>query len=220
MYEKLKPIAMRYRHGLVFLYALIYCPWFYLLESRTNVQYYVINSPLDSHIPFLEIFVIPYLAWFVYMTLYAIYFFLKDKTEFLRMAAFLITGMTLFLIICTIFPNAIHLRPLVFERNNIFVDLVKMVYRTDTPTNVLPSIHVYNSLGIMIASAKSKALERHPLAKGISFFTGILIILSTMFLKQHSVTDVMAACTMCIMVYSIVYVLAEKKAPKLLHQPV
>ena len=47
----------------------------------------------------------------------------------------------------------------------------------------------------------------------------VLIILSTMFLKQHSVTDVIAAVTMACIIYPFVYVTADKKAPKLSQQP-
>ena len=34
----------------------------------------------------------------------------------------------------------------------MFTDMVKVLYKTDTPTNVLPSIHVFNSIGAGIAS--------------------------------------------------------------------
>ena len=49
----------------------------------------------------------------------------------------------------------------IIARDNIFVDLVKHIYATDTPTNVLPSIHVFNSLGVCIAIRHSEALKKH-----------------------------------------------------------
>ena len=51
------------------------------------------------------------------------------------------SGMTIFLIICTVFPNGLNLRPEVFTRDNFCIELVKRIYQTDTPTNVLPSLH-------------------------------------------------------------------------------
>ena len=38
--------------------------------------------------------------------------------------------------------------------------MVKMLYQTDTPTNVLPSLHVFNSLGACIAIYNSKSLQK------------------------------------------------------------
>ena len=127
---------------------------------------------------------------------------------------------SVFLLICTFFPNGLNLRPVVFERNNIFVDLVKTLYSTDTPTNVLPSIHVFNSIGVSIAIAHSNALKKHRMVQCSAYLLAMLIIMSTVFLKQHSVTDVIAAIAMACIIYPFVYVTQEKKAPKLSHQPI
>ena len=82
------------------------------------------------------------------------------------------------------------------------------LYRTDTPTNIWPSIHVYNSLGIEFAIARSERLRKHKLIKAGSFILCILIILSTMFLKQHSVFDVGTAIILAVLMYYLVYYVA------------
>ena len=197
--DKAKSFLKKYRHAWVLSYFLIYMPWFVYLEKRTNVRHYMIHSPIDNHIPFIEYFIVPYLVWFVFIAVTVAYFLIKDKWGFYRLCAFLFSGMTIFLIICTVFPNALNLRPTVFPRDNVFTDMVKVLYKTDTPTNVLPSIHVFNSIS--------------------AYILAVLIILSTMFLKQHSVTDVIAAVTMACIIYPFVYVTADKKAPKLSQQP-
>ena len=89
-------------------------------------------------------------------------------------------------------PNGLTIRPVVFERDNIFVDLVKMLYQTDTPTNVFPSLHVFNSLAACIAIKNSKKLNEHKAICMGAYILTALIIMATMFLKQHSVLDVMA----------------------------
>lgn len=218
--EATKKIVKRYSHAWVFLYAFIYMPWFLYLERRTGVDYYIIHSPIDNYIPFVEYFIVPYLLWFLFIAVTVGYFFFTDKWGFYRLCAFLFTGMTLFLLICTFFPNGLNLRPVVFERNNIFVDLVKTLYSTDTPTNVLPSIHVFNSIGVSIAIAHSNALKKHRMVQCSAYLLAMLIIMSTVFLKQHSVTDVIAAIVMACIIYPFVYVTQEKKAPKLSHQPI
>ena len=105
------------------------------------------------------IFIVPYLVWFVFIAVTVAYFLIKDKWGFYRLCAFLFSGMTIFLIICTVFPNALNLRPTVFPRDNVFTDMVKVLYKTDTSTNVLPSIHVFNSIGVSIAISHSNDLK-------------------------------------------------------------
>lgn len=213
-------LLKKYSHAWVLLYAFIYMPWFSYLEQHVTKDYHLIRSPMDQYIPFVEYFIIPYLLWFVFIAAVLIYFFFTDKTGFYRLAAFLFTGMTIFLIVCTFYPNGQHLRPDTFIRDNIFVDLVKALYETDTPTNVLPSIHVFNSLGAVIAIAHSKALKKHRAIQIGSYFFAALIILSTVFLKQHSVIDVIAAFCMAGVIYPFVYAILPKKVTQASHQTV
>ncbi|MDY5987950.1 phosphatase PAP2 family protein [Sporofaciens sp. SGI.106] len=217
---KLKKFLKKYSHAWVLLYGFIYMPWFLYLERHVTTHYYRIHSPLDDYIPFVEYFIIPYLLWFAFIAITALYFFFTDKQGFYKLATFLITGMTIFLIICTIFPNGLNLRPDTFARDNIFVDMVKQLYAADTPTNVLPSIHVFNSLGVSFAIAHSERLKKKPYIQYAAYILAGLIILSTVFLKQHSVTDVIAAMVMAGAVYPFVYVPANRKATSLSHQPV
>ena len=190
-------------------------PWFSWLEKHVTSNYFVIHSVFDDYIPFIEIFIIPYLLWFVYVSGTVLYFFFTDKQGFYRICTLLITGMTLFLIICTIFPNGLNLRPSTFARDNIFVDLVRFIYRADTSTNVLPSLHVYNSIGCYIAIRNSQKLRQYKWVQNGSLVLTVSIVLSTMFLKQHSVVDVIAAIVMIYFIYQFVYIPEQVKAPAL-----
>ena len=171
-------------------------------------------------IPFCEYFIIPYLLWFPYMLLAVIYFvfFNKNKHEYYQLAFNLMTGMTIFLIICTVFPNGLNLRPEVFTRDNFCIELVKRIYQTDTPTNVLPSLHVYNSICCYIAISHCEKLQHSRLIQKGSLVLSILIILSTLFLKQHSVVDVVAACVMAYFLYTLIYAQEGAKSPRLARQ--
>lgn len=176
--KKLKELFKKYNHVWVLLYALIYMPWFTYLERHVTTDFYLIHSPLDDYIPFVEYFIVPYLLWFVYLAVGACFLFFKDKKGFLQAARFAISGMTIFLIICTIFPNGLALRPTIFAHDNVFVDLVKIVYSTDTPTNVLPSMHVFLSVGMCMALNRTPALKdkhgselpRNPLIYHCAFY--------------------------------------------------
>ena len=211
----IKELFDKYHHACVFLYGFIYMPWFSWLEKHVTSNYFVIHSVFDDYIPFIELFIIPYLLWFVYVSGTVLYFFFTDKQGFYRICTLLITGMTLFLIICTIFPNGLNLRPSTFARDNIFVDLVRFIYRADTSTNVLPSLHVYNSIGCYIAIRNSQKLRQYKWVQNGSLVLTVSIVLSTMFLKQHSVVDVIAAIVMIYFIYQFVYIPEQVKAPAL-----
>lgn len=201
----MKQIIRKYRHAWVFLYAFIYLPWFFYLERTVTSNYHIIHVALDDYIPFNEYFIIPYLFWFIYVSGAVLYFFFTDKRDFYRLCAFLFIGMTISLIICTIYPNGTDFRPAVDPNKNIFCALVAMIQRADTCTNVLPSIHVYNSIGVHIAVMSSERLQGRHRLHTFSFFTMIAICLSTVFLKQHSAIDGLASITMAYYLYDVIY---------------
>ena len=64
---KITGFLKKYSHAWVFLYGLIYMPWFLYLENHVSKDYYLIHSPLDDYIPFIEYFIVPYLLWFVFI---------------------------------------------------------------------------------------------------------------------------------------------------------
>lgn len=201
-------ILKKYKHGwIILIYAVIYMNIFGYLETRTNIDFHIIQTPFDKYIPFCEYFIIPYIFWFVYMLIAVLFFIFvnPDKKEYYQMVFSLGTGMTLFLIISYFYPNGLDLRPTEMIRDNIFTDTVQLLYRHDSPTNVLPSIHVYNSLAIHIAFARSKMLEKDRWLIGASFLLTCLIILSTVFLKQHSLIDVFAGIGLAVISYFVFY---------------
>lgn len=195
----------KYKHAIPsIIYGIIYLLWFGYLE-RTVKHYKIIHVALDDYIPFCEVFILPYLLWFAYVALVILYFFFKDKNDYFKLCAFLFTGMTVFLIISTLWPNGQRLRPFIFPRDNVFTRLVAMLYSSDTPTNLWPSIHVYNSLGCHIAITKSRHFKQHKGLRLASFVLCTSIIMSTMFIKQHSVFDVTTAFIMGAVMYVLVY---------------
>lgn len=208
----------KYKHAWVFTYILIYMPWFMYLERHVTANYHVIHSVIDDKIPFIEYFIVPYLLWFVFIAAVFLYFFFTDVKGFYKLAKLMFTGMTIFLIISTLMPNGLNLRPIYFERDNVFVDMVRILYKADTPTNVLPSLHVFNSIGACIAIYHSEALKKHKAVCACAYALAGMIILATVFLKQHSIIDVMAAFLMAYTLYQFVYEVSKKKAPKLSRQ--
>ena len=92
--------------------------------------------------------------------------------------------------------------------------MVGMIYGLDTATNVFPSIHVFNSIGAFIAINKNEKLQKIKWLQWSAFILTILICLSTVYLKQHSVMDIFGAIVLSIVMYFIVYVPAWGKVSK------
>lgn len=206
MKDKLKTFYDNYKHGLlVLVYGVIYLAWFRYLELNVTSHFQVIHVPLDDYIPFCELFVVPYFLWFLYVSAVVVFFFFKNKKDYYRTCLFLFTGMTLFLIISTLWPNGHHLRPAVMPRDNIFTYLVSMLYQTDTPTNLWPSIHVYNSLGAHFAIVCSDEFKDKKAVRTGSLILSSSIIASTMLIKQHSLFDVLTAFGLAAVMYVAVY---------------
>ena len=205
MREKLRDVLYRYRHGWILSYLLIYLAWFAYLEQTVTRRFHVVHMAVDDYIPFIEVFIIPYLLWFGYVAAAIAYFFFKDVQDYYKLCIFLFVGMTVFLVASTVYPNGHCLRPRVIERDNIFVDMVKALYLVDTPTNLFPSIHVYNSIGVHISIMQSKRLKGKKWLRRGSFVLMASIVAATMFLKQHSVFDVLTGVVMAAVMYTLVY---------------
>ena len=195
----------KYKHLWWQVYWLFYLPWFTYLEKTVTKQFHIIHMTLDDYIPFCEYFIVPYLLWFAYIALGIGYFALKNRNEYYNLCKILFLGMTVFLIVSTIYPNGHFLRPTTFARDNIFVDMVQMLYAADTSTNLFPSIHVYNSIALNAVVWHCDDFKQNRFVRYSSIILMVFIILATMFLKQHSIFDVITGILLATFTIHIVY---------------
>ena len=219
-FQNIKNFFLKYKHGAIFSYFFIYMAWFTYLEKTVTTKFNPVYSRLDDLIPFNELFIIPYLLWFIYIFITVAYFFLTSKSDFYRCCAYLFIGMTICLVIYTIWPNGHYLRVNLntLGRSNLFIDLLAKIYHLDTATNVFPSIHVFNSIGAFIAIHKSEKLKKVKWIQVSAFWLTVLICMSTVFLKQHSILDVFGGLALSILMYLIVYVATWGKETKKVEQ--
>ena len=208
--RKIKEMCSRRKYyWIIPAYALLYIYAFRLIEVLyPNYRYiHLIKCPLDKYIPFCEYFVIFYMSWFIFMLLSFgwFVFFDPDTGDFYRFFFLIGTGMTIFVIVSAIWPNGLAIRPGTYDRNTLFMRMVTWLYLRDTPTNVFPSIHVYNSLAVWLAIRDCRMLKSRPWVSHVTGVWAWLIILSTMFLKQHSVYDVAAGIGLCLLFYRLYY---------------
>lgn len=188
------------------VYGIFYLIMFFVLEN-SSAAYHVIYSPLDDLIPFCEYFIIPYYLWFAYVAVTVAYFMFGNVSsrEYRQLISILGAGMSVFLIVSFVYPNCHHLRPTV-TGDNLCSKLVLLLHAVDTPTNLLPSIHVFNSLACFAALMHNEPFrKRKGLVIGCKLLT-VSIILSTMFLKQHSVVDVTLAFLFFAVSYWVFYI--------------
>lgn len=198
-----------FKHIKLLLFWPIFGIIFTSLERIFSPQFNPVYTPVDDMIPFCEFFVIPYYFWFVFLIGIQIYGFFFDIPCFNKYMKFTILTYMTTVIIYIIYPTSQELRPLVFERNNIFTQIVNMLYNFDTNTNVCPSLHVIGSFAVYFSARKSKIFGGFWWR--VAFFvTTILICASTVFLKQHSVLDIFWGVVVCFAFYPFVFM--DKKA--------
>ncbi len=198
-----KEILKRLRN--VILFGGSYLFIFFLIEAR-KVPINIIRTEFDEIIPFCEYFIVPYVIWYLYVAATLVYLGLnKHKTkEYYGFIANMALGMIVFVIISIFYPNGQNLRPQIAV-DNIFTWAVDFLYQIDTSTNILPSLHVFASVACDIALCRDPEFKKHSLWQWASHLLSFLIVLSTMFLKQHSVIDVIAAFICIAVFYPVVY---------------
>ena len=176
------------------VFFVLYMFAFGVLEKYQALNYHYMFADIDRMIPFCEVFVVPYFLCFLFIPAVVVYLLFAEENEYRYTSMMLIIGMSAFIIISAVFPTKLQLRPVIMPRENIFSDMVKMLYSIDTSTNVFPSIHVYNTVVVLWAVFKSRTrLFGKTVVRVSAAVLSTLIVLATMFLKQHSVIDVAGA---------------------------
>lgn len=183
--------------------------WFQCLE-RTITPKYIMHTVLDDRIPFIKGFVVFYVLWFLYVPFGVIFTAAFSKKDFLRLFIFLFGGMAVANTVYMVFPNAQNLRPAI-TGNDPLSSLIKLIYSKDTPTNVCPSMHVINAIAVDSALRHSDEFSEKRYRNVISFVFTVLICLSTLFIKQHSVLDVAYGVLTAAFFYIPLYILPARK---------
>ncbi|NLK22303.1 MAG: phosphatidic acid phosphatase [Epulopiscium sp.] len=187
--KPIKEFLYKNKHFFILLYYFVILLGYQHLNKTTIPKYYMYH-PIDSHIPFVPIMVVPYLFWYVFITASLVYLGFNCKEDFYRLALFMFTGMTLSFVIFIIFPNGQKLRPVITD-TDVFSRLIALIYSTDNPTNSAPSMHVIDTMAVYIALKKNQTLNKIKSFQAASFIISVLIIISTVMIKQHSILDMM-----------------------------
>lgn len=201
MLKKAVDWVKEHPYALCLLYFIPYLLYFELLEAFA-VPSFIIHCPIDDWIPFHEGFVIPYFAWFPMLAASLGYFLFHSRKDFLDLCFIMFSGMTICLLIYTVLPNGLQLRPTIVH-DNLLARIASMLYAIDTPTNVCPSIHVSSTVAIMIIVMRYQTFSHAALVKSLTLVSGIAVCLSTVVLKQHSIIDVVLGGLLTLVLYKV-----------------
>jgi membrane-associated phospholipid phosphatase len=203
-YRKLRFNNLRspeFSHLLLLLFWPIYGILFWAVERGFSghgfyESYTPIYSPLDDLIPFCEAFILPYMLWMPLLVAVCLYTLWHDTDTFRHYSRFLVIAMSLSTVIFLLWPSCQELRPEVLPRDNLLTRCVALLYAADTNTNVFPSEHAIGAAALWLAARRLRGPGAARLRLPLEILAA-LTCLSTVFLKQHSVLDLLGAVPVC-----------------------
>ncbi|MCC8060349.1 MAG: phosphatidic acid phosphatase [Clostridiales bacterium] len=178
-----------HRYCLVGLYLLVFLLGFFWLEFDPVPPKYIIHCVIDDWIPFDTRFVLPYFLWYVWVPVFLVWFMFNEKNSYLRLCFIMFAGATFCLIIYVLLPNGLDLRRGI-SGDGFCEQIVRFLRWVDVPQNVCPSIHVSSTVSIHMTICRSQRFRGSRRMRCFSLGITLLICVSTLFIKQHSVIDV------------------------------
>ncbi|MGG1575669.1 phosphatase PAP2 family protein [Fictibacillus sp. NRS-1165] len=158
-------------------------------------------TSFDQQIPFIEAFIIPYVFWYLFIFGMLFYFFIVDRSLYFKTLLSLTIGMVVCYVIYFYFQTTVP-RP-ALHGTGVLTNVIRYIYSADEPFNCFPSIHVLSSYLMVIAMRHCKTRTTAAYF-GVSI-VGYLIILSTLFVKQHVVLDAFAGILLGNILFNTIY---------------
>lgn len=174
---------------------------FYALLNNADRGAYSLVTDLDQTIPFLKGFIVPYIIWYFFILGTFVYFCLKDKKVYYRTLLAYNLGLLACYGIYFVFQTHVPRPELVGQ--DVMTKLVALIYSQDQPYNAFPSIHVLSTF--LMVKGINKCRGKNYLNQSLVYANAVLIILSTLFVKQHVILDVLAAIVLGSLLFDLVY---------------
>ena len=164
---------------------------YFLPEHLIVNSYHPTQIAFDTLIPLLPGFVYCYLLWFPLLVFGGFWMLFFDGPVLRRYMIFLMCAYFISAVIYLLYPNGQDLRPDNLVVHDLSTTILAFIYRVDTNTNVLPSLHVIGSMGAAFALCSSRQLKSRCIKIAIAILA-VLVSISTVFIKQHGILDVLA----------------------------
>lgn len=173
----------------------------YKLGGILSSNPYTLSSNLDDAVPFVPEFIYAYIFWYIMILAVPFILYLTNKTSFYKYNVSLFITIIIGFVIFVAFPTTVN-RPEI-EVKGITTWLLNTIYLLDTPSLCcLPSMHCALCFLMIIYSVSTKEMKLYK--KIIITLVSILIILSTLFIKQHVIIDAVIALIITVIVIFIV----------------
>lgn len=173
-------------------YSLVIPAILYFILKLFQSNYHTILSNIDNTIPFIPYFIYMYILFFPFTVIVLYIVFTNNRKQYYRGITASIFGLIITDIVFLIYPTIIY-RPEINDNIDLLTKtLINITYFFDTPAiNCFPSIHCLLCFQVtfMISFCKGVKLKY----KTITIITAFLIILSTIFIKQHYFYDILGA---------------------------
>lgn len=160
----------------------------YVLLNQLPLRVNNLYTDLDHAIPFVKGFILAYMVWMPFLYLTLVYFFFHDRSAYYQTLIAYTGSVLICYAIYLIFQTTVPRPELV--GTDWLSRFVQFVYTNDAPYNCFPSIHCLSSYLLLRAAAKSRSIPRK--AKLLIGIIAWLVIISTLFVKQHVVLDAAA----------------------------
>ena len=201
--NKLKEFLLSHKYAAWLLLWIVFLAW-YIILNKSSVTFHDIHISIDDKLPFLEGFVVFYILWFPLIAASFLYTLFKSRKDFLTLVSLIFIPLFSSMIICTVYPSEVSLRPTEMN-DNFFTWIVSIIYAVDNPRNVFPSMHCIVAIVIAVCCIFAESTKGKVLLKVIISIIGVGICMSTFFIKQHSFADFLLALVMCVPTVLITY---------------
>ncbi|MBR5227472.1 MAG: phosphatase PAP2 family protein [Clostridia bacterium] len=174
--------------------------FFYEAAKWISSDVHVLHSVVDDKIPFTPIFIYPYVSWYLLLFLVPLLIYKFSKEDFYKYTLSLIATILISFIIFVLYPTTV-IRPEI-EVTGLTTWLLNKIYLLDTPALCcLPSMHCALCFLFIIYITKLKNMNI--VLKVCVTVISTLIILSTLFIKQHVIYDVLLSLIITLSVFLI-----------------
>lgn len=177
----------------------------YALINEPHETVYVLNSGIDDLIPRIPAFSVIYLA-FLPWVFFTVFFAWYKKRDFKQLAYSLIIINLIAYAVYLVFQTRVPREAIV--QNDIFSKILQFIYDRDKPYNCFPSLH-----SAMSASMATYFVIRKSKWAWLSIIFAALIVVSTLFVKQHFIADAISGIILGIVVTSLVFIISIRKNP-------
>ncbi len=156
-----------------------------------NTDFILLGSKYDDLIPFVPIFIYPYMIWYPFEA-YSLFLLYKDNLQvYIRSIVSIGLSFLTSTLIFALYPTILE-RPTVDPSGGLTSLIVYLTFKYDNPpVNCLPSNHCILCFIIIFAAISAKGMSG--VKRGLLISVNIIIVASTLLVKQHVIIDLIGS---------------------------